>query len=553
MMRIVKSAMLFVCLQMLITNRAFAQNPFIKCYFNHPVNTSISSGVDAIYLNGTFADTVAAYINRAKYTVDIAIYNFTSGSSSLVATIATAANNAYLRGVILRWIYNGSSTNSGLSLLNPNIRTLASPTTSGYGIMHDKFMVIDVNSTTPLDAILMTGSTNWSTTQTKYDYNNIVVVQDQPVALAYYNEFNKMWGGTDSIPNMANAAFGNYKTPSAASSFVVNGTPIEVYFSPKDDPDTHLKSAIATADNELFFGIYTFTDNTVANAIKARYNSGLSVKGIIDQFSHTYSPFNTLSPVLGTNMIEYAGNYLYHNKMIVIDGLHASSDPQVLTGSYNWSYSGANSNDENTLIIHDSTIANQYLQSLCQDFAGLGGTPCTSIFPVQLVYFTVQMQLGKPMLQWAVASQKNMLQYVIEKGADGTHYTDASVSQPTNSSSATYHYKDTAKGYATTYYRLRMVGSDGSYTHSKTISVKASDQQELQLYPNPVGNRLVVQWKQPTRAAQRLQITDMAGKVLLQQTTNTGSADFNTTTLSCGTYLLLTPGTGLPAIRFVKQ
>src|ERR1700749_3302996 len=70
----------------------FAQNPKIKCYFNHPVNTKISTGSNAIYLNGTFADTIAACINRAKYTVDIAQYDFTSTSTSTVARIAVAAN-----------------------------------------------------------------------------------------------------------------------------------------------------------------------------------------------------------------------------------------------------------------------------------------------------------------------------------------------------------------------------------------------------------------------------------------------------------------------------
>ena len=357
----------------LISTFSFAQNPNIKCYFNHPVNTSVSSGTNAVYLNGTFDDTVAAYIERAKYTIDIAQYNFTSTANSIVAKIATAANNAYNRGVVVRWIYNGSSGNSGLSLLNPSIKTLGSPTTSGYGIMHDKFMIIDANSATPSDAILMTSSYDWSTQQTNSDFNNIVVIQDQSISIAFYNEFNKMWGGTSSQPNTAASAFGIYKTPSAQTSFNVNGTTIELYFSPKDAASTHLKNAINTADHELFFGIYTFTDNSVANAIKTKINSGIIAHGIIDQFSQSYSPYPTLSPVMGSNLILYTGNYIYHNKMIVIDPDHPASDPQVFTGSYNWSNAGTNTNDENSIIIHDSIIANQYLQSLCQNFADLGG------------------------------------------------------------------------------------------------------------------------------------------------------------------------------------
>ena len=93
-----------------------AQNPNIKCYFNHPVNNVISTGANALYLNNTFPDTVAAYINRAKFTIDIALYNYTASAGSNVAKIATAVNAAAARGVTVRWLYNTPGTsNSGLA------------------------------------------------------------------------------------------------------------------------------------------------------------------------------------------------------------------------------------------------------------------------------------------------------------------------------------------------------------------------------------------------------------------------------------------------------
>jgi len=39
-----------------------------------------------------------------------------------------------------------------------------------------------------------------------------------------------------------------------------------------------------------------------------------------------------------------------------------ASDPFVITGSMNWSANGEDTNDENTLIIHDADIANQFYQ-----------------------------------------------------------------------------------------------------------------------------------------------------------------------------------------------
>lgn len=360
-------------------NFLFAQNPAIKCYFNHPVNTSISTGVNAVYLNGTFPDTIAAYINRAKFTIDIAMYNYTASAGSNVARIATAANAAAARGVVIRWIYNGTSAtnNTGLSLLSPLIKTFAAPDNSDY-IMHNKFMVIDVNAADSNNAILQTGSYNFSDAQTSSDYNNIVFVQSKQVALAYYHEFNKMWGGTGPDPNPATAVFSTSKTASAQTLFNVNGTSIEVYFSPKDNNALHLQNSISTSNFDLFFGVYTFTDNNVANLIKTKYNNGVFVRGIIDENSLPYNAYATLNPVLGSSMITFSGSALYHSKVMLIDALNPESDPIVFTGSFNWTSQAQNSNDENTIVIHNASIANQYYQSLCKDYTNLGGIPCVA-------------------------------------------------------------------------------------------------------------------------------------------------------------------------------
>ncbi len=376
-----KTLLVFATLySILSTQYSFAQNPKIKCYFNHPVNNAVSSGTNAINLNTAFVDTLIAYINRATLSIDLCVYNYYLTSGDGMDAIATAINAAYTRGVVIRWIGNGSSSNNGWVNLNTNIKTLSSPTTAGYGISHNKFVVFDVGSSNASVPIVWTGSYNFSRQQNNFDYNNIVIIQDKPLATAYYNEFNKMWGGTAAAPNLANSKFGTFKTVSTTNTFTVNGTPIEVYFSPKDQTASHLQNAIATANNELFFGIYTFTDNTTATAIKNKINAGVVGMGIMDQFSNTYTPYSTLNPVMTTNLKVYSnGSYVYHNKMMVIDALHPASDPQVCTGSFNWSASADTKNDENMIVIHDATIANEYYQSLCKNFTDVGGTACASI------------------------------------------------------------------------------------------------------------------------------------------------------------------------------
>lgn len=363
-------------------------NGKIKIYFNKPVNNAVSNGINAVYLNKTADDTLVTYINRAKKTLDIAVYNYSQTSN--IANIANAVNAAYTRGVKVRWIYDGSQTNLGLPALNSGIPKLASPTSASYGIMHNKFMVIDANSSNTDDSYVWTGSSNWSEDQIFNAVNNFIIIQDQPLAKAYLIEFNEMWGDTGMISNASNSKFGPDKSNNSPHNFTVGGVNIELYFSPSDQTNKQILASINSADKELFFGVYTFTDSLDATAINAKYNQGLNVYGIIDSFSVPFRAYNILSPVLQTNLEVYdIGTSIYHSKMLLVDPNVISSDPLVLTGSHNWSKSADTKNDENTLIIHDATVANIYYQSFSQNFKDLGGVLPTAIQDLSESTFTL--------------------------------------------------------------------------------------------------------------------------------------------------------------------
>ncbi len=496
---------------LIFTQTGYAQNTKIKCYFNHAVNTALSTGTSATYLNGTFPDTIAAYINRAKSTIDVAVYNFTSNGFDIVSKIATAINNAYTRGVVVRWIHDGSSSNAGVNLLNANISRLASPTTSSYGLMHNKFLAIDVNTPDANDAVVITGSYNFSTAQTNTDYNNLLIIQDKNVAVAYYNEFNKMWGGTAATPNITASTFGTKKTSSSLHYFNVNGTQIQIHFSPKDSCGKYLKDVINSANTDLFFGIYTFTDNSIATPILNKFNSGsVAVRGIMDNFSKTYTPFTTLSSTLGSNMIVYNGAGLYHNKIFIADALNFSSDPQVATGSFNWSLAAQNSNDENFVVIHDSSITNHYYQSLCKNIADFGGTPCIVPLPIDWILFQAKINDNNhAVLNWVTDKEINNDHFEIEKSLDGKEFQRIGIVHAThNNSINNYQFIDEELSGGKNYYRIKQVDEDGNFTYSKIVSIYNRTETTVNIFPNPASDKLHI--KLPTNS-QVLNIYSVTG------------------------------------------
>jgi phosphatidylserine/phosphatidylglycerophosphate/cardiolipin synthase-like enzyme len=350
----------------------------IKTYFTQPVDNTFSNGVTAHYLNNSVFDTLAAYINRAKYTIDIAQYEYKTYTGD---PIATAVNAAHTRGVKVRFIQDGSyaSTNSGVALLNAAIPVIASPTGGVYGIMHNKFVIIDEYSTDTTKAIVWTGSPDWDQTMSSGDYNNVIIFQSKVLARAYTNEFNIMWGDTThgGAANAANEKFGPNKPNSGTHIFSIGGSKVELYFSPSDGVNNQIVAAINTAQTDLYCGMFTFTETTDANDIVTRKNAGAFAAAILDNYSSgSSSPYTSILPTgLGANFVGYvASNTLYHNKYLIVNPSAYCQDPLVLTGSHNWTSSADTKNDENTVIVHNDTIANEYLQSFAGDFKAIKGS-----------------------------------------------------------------------------------------------------------------------------------------------------------------------------------
>jgi phosphatidylserine/phosphatidylglycerophosphate/cardiolipin synthase-like enzyme len=62
----------------------------------------------------------------------------------------------------------------------------------------------------------------------------------------------------------------------------------------------------------------------------------------------------------GVDVIDHSPSSQLHHKYAIIDAEYVDSDPVVITGSHNWTWSANNINDESTLFIHDSDIAKLY-------------------------------------------------------------------------------------------------------------------------------------------------------------------------------------------------
>ena len=324
----------------------------IRVCFNNPVDTTVAT-IENAQFSGVFTnDSIKAYIDKADSTLDIAVYNHSDNM------IANAINDAYERGVRVRYITCESTTTAALGTLNSNIPRIERP--EGMGIMHNKFIVIDADVAD--SAWVLSGSTNWTSSQIFDDPNHIIMVQDQSVARTYELEFNEMWGSDGDEPDDENAKFGSNKTNNTPHHFIVNGNDFEVYFSPTDNTTLNISNALKSADDEIDFALLVFTNNQLGTTIAEEHESGVEVNGIIEQINTEGSEYDFLVEE-GVNVISHQGfGDSFHHKYCIVDHDNTDSDPLVITGSHNWSGAAETNNDENTMIIHDANIANQFFQ-----------------------------------------------------------------------------------------------------------------------------------------------------------------------------------------------
>lgn len=344
-----------------------------RIYFNREVDNSVSTGVDAIRAYRAIDDTLINYINRAEETIDFTIYNF---NLIEVSDITAALNAAHTRGITVRVIHDGDANNAGFANLDPAIGKLISPPSdylNNIGIMHNKFIVFDAHSANPNVPIVWTGSTNFTDGQVNTDPNSVIIFQDQSLAKAYSLEFNEMFGSEGAQPDKSKSLFGKSKKDNTPHEFIIGGRQVECYFSPSDNVHSKIKETIGLAKSDISVATMLITKSDIGYALRDQQAAGRNVRVIVNSKGNcSATVVSTLESALGNQFLDATESGIMHHKYMIID--HKDVEPILWVGCHNWSTAADERNDENTLVIHDATIANIYYQEFYQRFSASGGS-----------------------------------------------------------------------------------------------------------------------------------------------------------------------------------
>ena len=298
-------------------------------YFSEPDNPTADS------FRGGPDDAIAEAIRRAQFSVDAAIYHLNLWS------IRDALIAAHEAGVTVRVVAESDNLDEVeiQDMRNAGIEVIGDRRES---LMHNKFVVIDGME-------VWTGSMNFTINGAYRNDNNLVRLRSSQLAENYTTEFEEMF---------VRDLFGDIvvvNTPHP--SLNINGTQVETFFSPDDGAAGRIEELLDEAAESIYFLAFSFTSDDFAEALLNAAGRGVSVEGVFEEsqyYSNTGTEFANLQDA-GLDVYLDGNPRNMHHKLFILD------EEIVITGSYNFSRSAEEKNDENVLIIHNADVAAQFM------------------------------------------------------------------------------------------------------------------------------------------------------------------------------------------------
>ena len=303
---------------------------WFELYFTDPTNPIASQGTGGV--DGPLVQS----IDNARLSIDVAAYSIS------LNRVRFALIDAHNRGVTVRMVMESSNMDRSdpQALIEAGIPIIGD---EQPGLMHDKFIVIDKSE-------VWLGSMNFTDSGTYEDNNNLMRVLSTKLAENYTTEFEEMF--TDNL-------FGeNVRAATPHPELTIDNVDIKNYFSPDDGVLNVLAPLLNSAQESIYFLAFSFTSNELGDIVRKKAEAGLTVQGVMDEEQvktnqgTEYDPF--LQAGLDVRMDGIDG--LMHHKVFIID------EKIVVLGSYNFSQSAEERNDENILIIYNEAFAQEFIK-----------------------------------------------------------------------------------------------------------------------------------------------------------------------------------------------
>jgi phosphatidylserine/phosphatidylglycerophosphate/cardiolipin synthase-like enzyme len=212
-------------------------------------------------------------------------------------------------------------------------------------IFHQKFVLRDYRGKAAKTSALLSGSANFTITDTHQNLNNVFVFHDANVCRQYRAEFDQLEHGE----------FGRGRHGDVPRTYDLAGVPVKVLFAPDHTPELEFMKQMlkVRTEGEIRFAIFTFAGSSgIDDTMLALARGGVTIRGVLDPAqarqkwaAPAWLRHENIELRVPAKYGPLAALRKVHHKLMVID------DRVVVAGSFNYTQPANDYNDENLFVL----------------------------------------------------------------------------------------------------------------------------------------------------------------------------------------------------------
>lgn len=229
------------------------------------------------------------------------------------------------------------------------------------------------------------------------------------------------------------------------------------------------------------------------------------------------------------------------------------NDPAVTSAGLNWVTSGAIPTD-----VFSYEPVEPYTSYRAN--VSIGDENCANSLPIELVEFNGTNKGDYNQLYWKTSTEQNSDYFEVQKSADGANFARIGQVEAAGTSlqARSYDFQDDQPYMGVSYYRLKMVDRDGSFTYSNIVAIAIKLDDSIAVYPVPAESSLTIVYDSNNTGTVTVNVVDAIGQLLVTRTEGVvqgfNNFQLDISQLPVGAYFInVVDDNGLKVRPFIKK
>lgn len=192
----------------------------------------------------------------------------------------------------------------------------------------------------------------------------------------------------------------------------------------------------------------------------------------------------------------------------------SSNNGTGLPGSYTTGASVIDPDD--VAIVWNATLSRWEVSFDVNGFSGFIVQTTATTLPVSLTQFTAQKNAEQVLLKWTTANEQDNKGFAVERSSNGSSFSSIGYVQAKGNGNSTtiqeYSFTDANPLPGRNFYRLQQQDVNGTIAYSMVKQINFNKSFAVVLYPNPVGNTLMIDLQNTQPALLQINLTDLQGR-----------------------------------------